>query len=186
MFRLIVDDQCDLRLLQPYHADALFRLTDENRAYLRTWLPWLDGIRSAGDTRNFIQGTLRQFADNNGFQTGIWYGDRLAGVIGFHKIDWANRATSVGYWLGEVYQGHGLITRSTRALTTYALRDLKLNRIDLRCATGNQRSCAVARHLGFQHEGVVRQAEWLYDHFVDHHLYSMLAQDWPPAHPPET
>jgi ribosomal-protein-serine acetyltransferase len=27
--------------------------------------------------------------------------------------------------------------------------------------------------LGFDEEGVVRRAEWLYDHFVDHVVYAM-------------
>ncbi len=207
MFRFQIDDTCELRLLQPYHAEALFALTDANRAHLRMWLPWLDGVKTVADSKSFIEATLRQFAANNGFQTGIWYQegqvnpDRnphtvatrggeagslswhsrpsvLAGVIGYHYIDWGHRSTALGYWLGEAYQGHGLITRAARALTDYALNDLKLNRIELRCATGNLRSCAVAKRLGYRHEGVIRQAEWLYDHFVDHDVYSMLAQDW--------
>ena len=178
MFRFSLDDESDLRLLQPYHAEALFALTDANRAHLRTWLPWLDHVKSVADSENFIKGVMRQFGENNGFQTGIWYQDQLAGVIGYHAIDWTNRSTALGYWLGESFQGHGLMTRAARALTTYALVDLSLNRIDIRCALGNRRSCAVAVRLGYTHEGIVRQAEWLYDRFVDHNVYAMLAQDW--------
>ncbi|MBI3110076.1 MAG: GNAT family N-acetyltransferase, partial [Ignavibacteriales bacterium] len=32
--------------------------------------------------------------------------------------------------------------------------------------------------LGFRPEGKIREAEWLYDHFVDHLVYGMLAPDW--------
>ncbi|WP_434547761.1 hypothetical protein [Peribacillus frigoritolerans] len=27
-------------------------------------------------------------------------------------------------------------------------------------------------------EGCIRQAEWLYDHYVDHIVYGMLVKDW--------
>jgi RimJ/RimL family protein N-acetyltransferase len=34
----------------------------------------------------------------------------LTGVVGYHAIDWENRSTALGYWLGEEYQGKGLVT----------------------------------------------------------------------------
>ena len=42
----------------------------------------------------------------------------------------------------------------------------------------NKRSCAIPQRLGFSQEGILRQSEWLYDHFVDMAVYGMLAQDW--------
>ena len=42
---------------------------------------------------------MRQLADDNGFQLTIVDGGALVGVIGFHRVDWANRATSIGYWI---------------------------------------------------------------------------------------
>ena len=34
-------------------------------------------------------------------------------------------------------------------------------------------------HFGFVEAGTMREAEWLYDHFVDNVVYSMLDRDWP-------
>lgn len=34
-----------------------------------------------------------------------------------------------------------------------------------------------ASNEGFQ-EGILRDAEWLYDHYVDHFIFGMLARDW--------
>lgn len=67
LFKLKIDDDLELRLLEERHAEELFALTDQNRAYLREWLPWLDNNRSLSDTKEFIKNALKQFANNNGF-----------------------------------------------------------------------------------------------------------------------
>ncbi|MEN1761147.1 GNAT family protein [Anoxynatronum sibiricum] len=53
-----------------------------------------------------------------------------------------------------------------------------LNRVEIRCATGNHKSRAIPQQLRFVAEGVLREAEWLYDHYVDHVVYAMLASEW--------
>jgi ribosomal-protein-serine acetyltransferase len=178
MLRFGIDDDTELRLLKKRHTEALFALMDQNRKYLREWLPWLDDNKSLADTKEFIKSSLEQFASNNGFQMGIWFQGNLAGVIGYHKIDWANRATSIGYWLGTSFQGMGLVTKACRVLVDYAFSELRLNRMEIRCAVENRKSRAIPERLGFREEGIIRQAEWLYDRFVDHVVYGMLIGEW--------
>ena len=180
MFSHTLSEHAELRLLEERHAEELSDLTNRNRDHLRAWLPWVDANRTVEDRKKFIRGALKQFAENNGFQAGIWYDGRLAGVVGYHAIDWENRSTALGYWLGEEYQGKGLVTAACRALVEHAFEELGLNRVSIACATENKKSCAVpeTERLGFRREGVVRQAEWLYDHFVDHAVYATLASEW--------
>lgn len=178
MFSFRLDDDTELRLLENRHAEELFALIDQNREHLRKWLPWLDGNRSLEDTRAFITRSLIRYANNKGFPASIWFKGTLAGIIDYNTIDWSNRTASIGYWLGASFQGKGLVTKACRALIGYAFNELKLNRMEIRCATGNKRSRAIPERLGFTQEGTVRQAEWLYDHFVDHAVYGMLASEW--------
>jgi ribosomal-protein-serine acetyltransferase len=178
MFRYIIDDDIELRLLEERHAEELFALTDQNREYLREWLPWVDDVTAVEDTKAFIRRSLDLFASNNGFQAGIWFQGRLAGVIGYHELDWTDRKTAIGYWLGAAFQGRGLMTRACQALVDYAFVELELNRVEIQCATGNRKSCAIPERLGFKKEGIIRQAEWLYDHSVDLVVYGMLKSEW--------
>jgi ribosomal-protein-serine acetyltransferase len=178
MFALKINDTLELRLLEVRHAEELYQLTVNNRLHLREWLPWVDPIKSAEDTKAFIQSSLQQFANNNGWNCGISYHGKLVGVIGFHSIDWANRKTSIGYWLGAAFEGKGLMTRATRALVQHAFSELKLNRVEIRCAVGNHKSNAIPTRLGFKKEGVVGQAELLYGRYVDHAIYGMVADRW--------
>lgn len=178
MLSLKIDDSTELRLLQDEHAAALFALTNQNRAYLRQWLPWVDDTRNLEDTRRFIRAGLRQRENENGFHMGIWHQGNFTGVVSYNYISREKQQTELGYWLGAQFQGNGLMTAACRALTTYAFDTLHLKRVEIRCAVGNAKSRAIPIRLGFTDEGVVPQFEWLYDHYVDAVVYSMLAENW--------
>ncbi len=179
MFPIRLNEDVALELLDVGHADELFLVTDANRAHLRAWLPWVDSAKSPDDTKVFIQQTRRQFLENNGFQTAIRHQGTLVGVVGHHGISWANRSSSLGYWLSKDAQGRGIMTDACRAYIKHAFATLNLNRIEIRCAVDNRRSRAIAERLAFRSEGTIRQAEWLYDRFVDHVVYGTLASEWP-------
>jgi ribosomal-protein-serine acetyltransferase len=145
---------------------------------LRQWLPWLDWSNSTADTAEYIRTAEARYRGANGFAAGIWIGPRLAGGIGLHAIDARHRSSSIGYWLSEEFRGAGVMTASCRAVVSTAFSHYGIHRLEIRCATGNRKSRAIPERLGFQQEGVLREAEWLYSHFVDLVVYSMLEQEW--------
>jgi ribosomal-protein-serine acetyltransferase len=71
-------------------------------------------------------------------------------------------------------------------LVDYAFHEYRLNRVQIRCATENKKSCAIIERLGFMKEGRIRQAEFLYDHYVDLFIYGMIADQWKVRHSIET
>lgn len=178
MFSQDLGNGTQLRLLEHRHAPEVFALVDGNRDHLRRWLPWVDGTKTVDDTRAFIGSSLEKFAQNDGFDAGIWQDGQLGGVIGLHFIQWAHRRTYLGYWLGEGFTGRGLMTRACEAVLEHCFTELDLNSVGSAAATGNAPSNAVLRRVGFQFEGLTREAEWLYDHFVDHNAYSILQREW--------
>jgi ribosomal-protein-serine acetyltransferase len=167
-----------LVMLEVQHAPAMLALIEGNRSHLREFLPFVDGTRGVQDLEEFIEGSAKRFARDSSFDAGIFQGDELAGVIGLHYVNWRSRITSVGYWLGAQYQGRGLMTRSVNAILEHAFDTLGLNRVASAAATENARSNAVLKRCGFQLEGLARDAEWLYDHYVNHNLYGLLERDW--------
>lgn len=178
MFTYKIDEKTALKMLTLQDTEPLFKLTNQSMDSLREWLPFIDYTKTSADTAAFITSTMKQFSENNGFQAGIWYEGEIAGVIGFHKIDWNNKSTSIGYWLGKGFEGSGLMTQSVKAFVNHAIVELGLNRVEIRAAVANKKSRAIPVRLGFTEEGCIRQAEWLYDHYVDHVVYGMLAEDW--------
>lgn len=178
MFYHRVDDEIRLKLLEHRDAEPLFRLTDQNRAYLRQWMPWIDGTRTPDDTRHFIEEARRKLAHNEGMTVGILYEGKLCGVIDYHAMNHANKRTAIGYWLAESLQGRGIMTRVCRAFTGYAFSALEMNRVEIMAGTENVRSRAIPERLGFAFEGTARQAMRLHDRYIDLAMYSMLAEDW--------
>jgi ribosomal-protein-serine acetyltransferase len=179
MFRLPIRADTYLQILEERHAESVYQAVDDNRERLREWFPWVDTTITAEDTRTFVRDSLKRFAANEGFAAGIWVGERFAGVIGHHKLDWPNRQVEMGYWLCREFEGQGIVTDACRALVTRAFTEWKLNRIEIRCVTRNERSAAVPRRLGFTEEATLREAFLIRDAYHDLRLFSMIARDWP-------
>ncbi|CAG7647829.1 Putative ribosomal N-acetyltransferase YdaF [Paenibacillus solanacearum] len=178
MFKYQTDAEVGLAMLGVANAEALFRLTDTNRRYLREWMPWVDDTKSVEDTRLFIEGTRKRWAKGEGITTGVEYRGELCGVIDLHGLSWTNRKTAVGYWLGASFQGKGIMTRACRALVDYAVYELKLHRVEICAGIHNVKSRAIPERLGFQQEGVARGAQLLYGRYIDLAVYSTLADEW--------
>ncbi|MCX6134053.1 MAG: GNAT family protein [Ignavibacteriales bacterium] len=179
MIKIQVEEGLYLKSLELRDSEDLLPLIESNRAYLREWLPWLDMTTTIDEMIAFVDAAIRQQAAGLGFQAGIMHQDQLVGIIGYHHLEWANRSTCIGYWLSEPFQRRGIMTKASRALVEHAFEDWQLNRVEIRCAVGNMKSRAIPERLGFKSEGLLREAEWLYDHYVDHIVYGMLARDWP-------
>lgn len=178
MFTHRIDDDTQLRLIERRHAEELHNLVVQNYDHLREWESWVKDERTLEDTHNFIQRNLKQYAENGGFEISIVHKGLIAGQIGYNYLDWNDRKTEIGYWLGALYQRKGLVTRSCRALINHAFDELKMNRVEIRCGVENKRSRMIPERLGFTREGVLRQAERLHDHYIDLVVYGMLASEW--------
>lgn len=178
MFVHKIDDELALKLPELRDAERVFELTDRSRSYLKEWLPWLDYTKELKDTENFIKSSRENYTGGKSLGVVILFKGEIVGMGGFNDIDHSNKIAKIGYWLGEDYQGHGIMTRVARALTDYALDELKLHKVEIRCASGNVKSRSIPERLGFVQEGTIRQSEWLYDHYVDHVVYGVLAAEW--------
>ena len=178
MFSTTIREGFELRLVEERHADEMFATVDRNRGYLRQWLPWVDATKRVDDSLAFIRSVLEMFAAQDGFTAAIWHRERVAGVIGTHRIDWRNRRVELGYWLAEEFQGRGLMSDACRLAIAHLFGEMDLHRVEIRCAAGNAKSNAIPRRLGFKHEGTLRDAELVNGRYLDLLVYAMLKSEW--------
>ena len=176
-FPVQVRDDFRLVLVRRSHAEDFYRLLDRNREYVGQWMPWMKTVTESRATLSWVMRCQRQLSAGQGFHLTLLLGGEVVGTIGLLEIDWANRSTELGYWLGQEAQGKGLMTLACSVVIRHVFDDLELHRIQIRCATENARSRGIPERLGFRQEGVLREPEHLDGRFVDHAVYGLLSGD---------
>lgn len=176
--KIQIEGNLYLRSLEISDADELFQVVDENRTHLREWLPWLDYNKTPKDSENFIKNTLKEIQETGTYSLFIIFDDKIVGIISQHMISQSNKYTTIGYWLAKSAAGNGIMTKALRKMMELSFYDQSLELVILAAAVENQKSRKVAERVGMKFEGILRQREWLYDHFVDHASYSMTKEEF--------
>ena len=167
--------------LRPYiesDAEEIFVAVKANYAHLRPFLHWVVPEYSLEGVKEFIKQSQKDAEEKLRQGYGIFYNQKLIGAIGFVNFSWDSHKTEIGYWITKDFSGKGIITKSCKALINYAFNELKMNRIEIRCATENVRSRAIPEKLGFKLEGVLRQALWRHTRLYDDTIYGLLKDEW--------
>jgi ribosomal-protein-serine acetyltransferase len=178
MFRADMDEESYISILEPRHAEELFSLINSSRESIGRWLSFPGFTNEVKDTKLFIEKSLTRFASNNGYWAGIWYKGQMAGSIGYLYIDWKNKKTEIGYWLGKDFEGLGLATKACSLFIENAFEELKLNKVEINVASKNVKSKAIPERLGFIKEGTIRHYEFLNGEYLDRDIYGLLKQEW--------
>lgn len=178
---LLVEEGLEISVPMEGDALELFNLVDENRAYLREWLPWLDDVNSVDDEVAMIRSLSEPNPDDFRFYL-IRQSGEIVGVISMNWVDYHNRSFGLGYWVSQPSAGRGIITKACSRLMDHCFDDLKLHRSVIEAAVENYPSRAIAERLGMRLEGISKDREWLYDHFTDSSLYAITAPEWKSRH----
>ena len=176
--KIQVDEIISLEFLEEIHAESLLNLVNANRYYLREWLPWVDQMQTVANFAYYISDTKKRAAEKTDFGYAIIIEKNIVGRIGLHHINQQNRIAEIGYWLADGLQGRGIISKTCKAIINHAFKELGLNRIEIKCGVGNDKSRAVAEKLQFKQEGILKQAELLNGKFIDLYLYALLKDEW--------
>ena len=175
MTELTVDQEITLNEIGLDDVEIIFNTIVAEREYLQEWLPFVEITQEISFTRQFVENYLE--TDRTDLTFVIRYCGKFVGIIGLKDTDLDNQKTEIGYWLSELFQHKGIITRSCKALINHIFDEMKLNRVQITVATENMKSQAVAERLGFTREGIQREGELHSRGFVDLVVYGLLKSD---------
>ena len=173
--RFELGDGAVLRRYTPDEAQVLFDLVDANRERLREWMPWVDPTTDVDTQRAWLDRVLDDAAQMEGY--GVFVDGTLAGGAGM-RIEPFNVTAEIGYWIGEAFEGRGLVTRACRAFIGYAFGEGGLHRVVIKAAPANTRSRAIPERLGFTQEGVMREEGKAAGGYHDLVVYGLLETEW--------
>lgn len=172
-FSIVLDDNSDLVLREPWTVDGMHALTTKNLDRLRQWEPWAQGDQTHEGLVRYTQHELNEWVAGRSLPVAIRRGDALVGSVGA-RIDSYAGIAELGYWIDEDEEGKGLVTLAASALIDHLREDRRLRRLEIRAAVENTRSCAVAERLGFEREGTLRRAQQVGDRVHDVALYALV------------
>jgi len=107
---------------------------------------------------------------------------RAVGVASYLRIEPAIGVIEVGHiHFSPLMQGREISTEAMYLMMRHVFEDLGYRRYEWKCDALNEPSCAAARRLGFQFEGIFRQATMYKGRNRDTAWFSILDREWPAA-----
>ncbi len=105
----------------------------------------------------------------------------LIGVMGTHEIDWKDRVTTTGAFIGDKrYWGKGYGTDAKMQLLDYIFNTLNLRKVLSTVVAFNARSLAYSKHCGYVVEGIRRSQIFRNGRYWDLVELGLFKEEWLP------
>lgn len=137
-------------------------------------------LKDLGEAQALLEGIQDSFRRKELYQWGVALkaGDKVIGTCTLLHLDPRNRRAEVGYALGRVYWGQGLMSEALGALFDYAFTTLGLHRLEADVDPRNAPSLRILERLGFQREGMLRERWLVGEETQDSLLLGLLDREW--------
>jgi RimJ/RimL family protein N-acetyltransferase len=139
-----------------------------------------------GTQKHFTREQIHQYIENKGQDSSsvlllicLCENDQVIGDVQIGDIDRNNRNAFIRISIDQnAYQGKGYGSEALLLMLDYGFGILNLHRIELNVFAFNERAIHTYEKLGFQREGVQRQALYYNHAYHDSILMSMLADEY--------
>jgi RimJ/RimL family protein N-acetyltransferase len=170
-------------LLQPYRrsdVNNLYQAVRESIQEMGHWLPFAHKDYSIKESKDWIKNRPADWKKGNIYDFVIFNAKdgTLLGGCGINNIDRVHMYANLGYWVRTGRMGQGVAPAAARLLAKWGFEALKLNRIEIVVAVGNQRSLRAAEKTGAKREGVLRNRLAIGDKLYDAVMHSLTPGDF--------
>lgn len=170
-----------LRPFKSTDLETLWQLgfSQVDPAWTKTNAPYFEEYQAYSDSKSFIESALADFFLSSNVQA-VFYQGELVGMVSRY---WESQKTR---WMevGIVIYADGLWSKGigTQALTKWVGQTFEafpsINHLGLTTWSGNPAMMALARKIGFQEEGRIRQVRYWQGYYYDSMKYGVLRSEW--------
>lgn len=155
----IETERLHLRVIEEADLEALMLVNGDPQ--VTRYLPY-EAWRDMDDAQRWYTRMMRLQSDGNSCQYVLVdkTSQRAIGTCLLFRYERLSQRAELGYVLGRAHAGQGLMREALAALIASAFASGALRRIEADIDPRNTASAALARALGFELEGVLRQ-RWL-------------------------
>ncbi|MFD9905346.1 GNAT family N-acetyltransferase [Streptomyces sp. NPDC059063] len=134
---------------------------------------------SVAEARGWIETWRAEWYEENSAQWAVAdaESDEALGRVALRMIALGDGQAEMAYWTAPRARGRGVAFRGVTALTSWALDEIGLHRLELTHSTANEASCRVALKAGYTPEGTKRSAVLHEDGWHDMHLHARVRGD---------
>ena len=164
-----------LRPLEFDDIDTLYTWeTDREINMLAGWSP----VRSRTAFRDKYEHRITE-PEEDLIMLAVLFEEQFVGYVQLALIDREERRAAVGVVIGEKsVRRRGVASTAIRILLDYAFTVQGLERVYAEVYGFNQHSQHLMQHIGFQHEGILRQHEFHNGARQDMHIFGILKPEF--------
>ena len=167
-----------LRLLQPEDFKNLLPLTKDQD----TWKWFTKNLYEEAELKKWMEQLLLEREQGTRMPFTIVDKDsyNICGSTSFLNISFFDKRLEIGSsWLGTSYIGTGINKHAKFALLCYAFEVMKMERVEIKTDTLNERAKAALLKVGMVPEGVLRNHTQMHsDRRRDTLFFSIISNEW--------
>ena len=136
----------------------LYQAVRESIKEVGAWLPFAHEDYAIKESKDWMKKQSKEWKKGDIYDFAIFDAKdgTFIGGCGINAISKICTHANLGYWVRTSRMGQGVAPAATRLLAKWGFDVLKLNRIEIVVAVGNESSLRAAAKAGAKREGVLR------------------------------
>ena len=170
----ISGENVNLRKLEMRHKEAIYKLRQDKDVIKFLPNKYHESLKK---TEGYIYNSYEKWRKKKTLTYIIDVG-KIAGIIMLSKLDFKNKNTELGIWIGKEFWKKGIGKETTKLLLNYAFNGLDMQRVYFLINENNIASINFFERIGAKKEGLLRKARHIADRFEDKLIYSILKEEF--------
>ncbi len=180
---LLETDSLQIRPLGNEDIPLAMAYYQRNQDFIEAWNPApAADLADPADWHAMFAANRREQASGHRLDLGLFLKDRplwLAGAIECRQITALPYSScEIGFSVDRLLAGRGVMLEALSVVIAWLLARYGFKRITAHCVVAHERSLKLLEILGFQREGVARQAIWMKDSWQDMVSMALVREDF--------